>query len=249
MNWFFTGRGDKAGEVGGLDFGFVPDSLQRAVLESKHPRGILNCSRQWGKSTVTALKAIRRALEEPGCTVLVASPSGRQSGEFIRKAMVLMRRARLPVKGDGFNELSLKFSNGSRIVGLPGAEGTVRGFSSVALLLIDEASRVSDEMYHALRPMLAVGNGDLWLMSTPWRKRGFFYEAWEHGGPDWFRVKAPATECSRITERFLSEGRAELEEDVFRREYLCEFLEDGAEVFDPGLLAAAMDDGVRQLDI
>ena len=30
--------------------------------------------------------------------------------------------------------------------------------------------------------MLAVGDGDLWLMSTPCGKRGFFYEAWEHGG-------------------------------------------------------------------
>jgi hypothetical protein len=29
-------------------------------------------------------------------------------------------------------------------------------------------------MYKSLRPTLAVGNGDLWLMSTPYGKRGFF---------------------------------------------------------------------------
>ena len=69
--------------------------------------------------------------------------------------------ARLGIKprGDGDNEISLLFPNGSRIVGLPGAEGTVRGFSAVSLLLIDEASRVEDAMYKALRPMLAVGDG------------------------------------------------------------------------------------------
>ena len=39
--------------------------------------------------------------------------------------------------------------NGSRIVGLPGTEATVRGFSAVSLLLIDEASRVVDEMYQS----------------------------------------------------------------------------------------------------
>ncbi|HEY4086863.1 MAG TPA: hypothetical protein VGM43_13040, partial [Bryobacteraceae bacterium] len=33
--------------------GFVPDEKQLAVLESTAKRGILNCSRQWGKSTVT----------------------------------------------------------------------------------------------------------------------------------------------------------------------------------------------------
>ena len=50
------------------------------------------------------------------------------------------------------------------------------------MLVIDEASRVSDEMYEALRPMLAVGDGDLWMLSTPRGKSGFFYETWEHGG-------------------------------------------------------------------
>ena len=226
---------------------FDADELQRQVLESTAARGILNCTRQWGKSTVAAVKAIHRAVTAPGSMILVASPSSRQSGEFIHKASVLMRRAGMKVKGDGFNEMSLQFENGSRIVGLPGVEGTVRGFSSVSLMLIDEASRLDEAMYQALRPMLAVGSGDLWLMSTPHRKRGFFYEIWEHGGADWFRVKAPATECARISQKFLDEELVEHGEDVFRREYLCEFLDDGGEVFDRDLLAAAIDDEVKQL--
>ena len=44
-------------------------------------------------------------------------------------------------------------------MGLPGTEATVRGFSAVSLLLIDEAARVEDAMYKSLRPMLAVGDG------------------------------------------------------------------------------------------
>jgi hypothetical protein len=51
----------------------------------------------------------------------------------------------------------LLLSNGSRIVGLPGTEAAVRGFSAALLIVIDEATRVADEMYRALRPMLAVG--------------------------------------------------------------------------------------------
>jgi hypothetical protein len=30
--------------------------------------------------------------------------------------------------------------------------------------------------------MLAVGGGDLWLMSTPWGKRGISDEEWTTGG-------------------------------------------------------------------
>jgi hypothetical protein len=228
--------------------GFEPDELQAQVLSSTQGRGILNCSRQWGKSTVAAAKAIHRAHTQANALVLVASPSRRQSGEFLRKCETMMRRAGMAVRGDGYNEVSLQFENGSRIVGLPGAEGTVRGFSAVSLLIIDEASRVEDAMYAALRPMLATGNGDLWMMSTPNGKRGFFYETWEIGGRDWLRVKAPATECARISKKFLEEELAEYGEDLFRREYLCEFLDSGAEVFDRDLLAEAMDDEVKQLD-
>ena len=57
----------------------------------------------------------------------------------------------------------------------------MRGFSAVSLLVIDEASRVSDEMYKALRPMLAASDGDLWVLSAPSGQRGFFYEIWANG--------------------------------------------------------------------
>jgi hypothetical protein len=229
--------------------GFEPEPLQARVLESRHSRGILNCSRQWGKSSVAAVKAIHKAVSLPGTTVLVASPSNRQSAEFLDKAQKLMRRAGMPVRGDGKNDVSLAFGNGSRIVGLPGVEATVRGFSSISLLLIDEAAWVEDAMYHALRPMLAVGRGDLWLMSTPCYQRGFFYETWENGGPEWFRVKAPATECTRISEEFLAEELEELGEDKFRREYLCEFMDSGTEVFGREAIENAFVDLVRPLEL
>jgi hypothetical protein len=143
-------------------FGFEADERQAEVLRSEAKRGILNCTRQWGKSTVSAAKAVHRAFTRPKSLVLVASPSYRQSGEFVRKASEMVSMLDIRPRGDGDNDVSLLFPNGSRIVGLPGIEGKVRGFSAVSMLLIDEASRVDEAMYRALRPMLAVGNGDLW---------------------------------------------------------------------------------------
>ena len=153
------------------------------------------------------------------------------------------------MRGDGHNDLSLLFPNKSRIVGLPGTEGTVRGFSAVSLLLIDEASRVDDSMYKALRPMLAVGRGDLWLMSTPWGKRGFFYEAWEHGGPGWARFRVPATECPRFDTEFLEEEALNLGDLWMRQEYMCEFVDNGASVFDRDLVEASLDDELDPLQV
>jgi hypothetical protein len=222
--------------------------LQASVLGSQAKRGILNCSRQWGKSTVAAAKAVHRAFTRPGCLVLVASPGERQSAEFLRKASEMVQRAGVAPRGDGGNPISLLLPNRSRIVGLPGNEATVRGFSAVSLLLIDEAARVEDAMYKALRPMLAVGRGDLWLMSTPCGKRGFFYEVWEHGGPEWARVCVPATECPRIGKEFLEEERGALGPVWFRQEYLCEFVDNGNAVFGRDLVERALDDDLEPLE-
>lgn len=228
---------------------FEPDEMQARVLGAAARRGLLNCSRQWGKSTITAAKAIHQADREPGSLTLVVSPSARQSGEFLRKAVEFARRLGIQPKGDGDNEISLAFPNGSRIVGLPGTEATIRGFSAVSLLLVDEAARVTDEMYFAIRPMLAVSGGSLWLMSTPFGKRGFFYDTWAKGGPEWERIRVPATECPRIPRAFLEEERATMGERWFRQEYLCEFVDAVSGVFDRDAVERAFTDAVKPLAI
>jgi hypothetical protein len=210
--------------------GFQPDAQQELVLRGGR-RGIVNCTRQWGKSTVTAAKAVHRAYSAPGSLTLVVTPGARQSGEFLRKAKDFAGRLGMTVRGDGHNELSIAFPNGSRIVGLPENETTIRGFSAVSLLLIDEASRVRDTIYRAMRPTLMIHDGDLWLMSTPNGKRGFFWEEWERGGEEWERISVPATGCPRISERFLAEEKANATEDWYRQEYLCEFVDQEGAVF------------------
>ena len=73
--------------------------------------------------------------------------------------------------------------------------------------------------------------GDLWLMSTPFGKRGFFYEQWAFSPLAWRRISVPATECSRISKEFLEEARIDLGEARFRQEYMCEFIQNQRSVF------------------
>jgi hypothetical protein len=227
--------------------GFEADPVQRRVLDIGIRRGILNCRRQWGKSTVTAIKAVHRACFDPGCLVVVVSPSGRQSAEFVRKCAGLLRKLGIRPRGDGDNEISLALPNGSRLVGLPGNEATSRGFTAPAIVIIDEASRVPDEMYLAVRPMLTSGNGDLWLMSTPFGKRGFFYETWAGGDPPWTRVTVPATEDPRMRPEALEEERAVMGDAWFRQEYLCEFVQADDAVFREEDVYACLRDDVPPL--
>jgi hypothetical protein len=93
----------------------------------------------------------------------------------------------------------------------------------VDLLIIDEAARVPDDLYRAVRPMLAVSKGRLICLSTPYGKRGFFWEAWARGGDDWRRFEAPAAQCPRIAAEFLEQEKRAMGESWFRQEYCCSF--------------------------
>lgn len=123
----------------------------------------------------------------------------------------------------------------------------MRGFSGVDLLVIDEAAQVRDEQYKAAGPMLAVKNGALWLLSTPFGARGFFWKEWEAGGEEWLRLEVKATDCPRLSAEFLEREKRRIGNDWYRQEYLCEFVgaEDGP--FREELLRQAMLRGVKRL--
>ena len=133
---------------------------------------------------------------------MIVSHTQRQSNELMGKAEGFLRMLDLRVRGDGKNAHSLQFPNGSRIVALPGKARNIRAFSAT-MLLVDEAARVDDEVYDAVRPMLAATDGELWMMSTPDGRRGFFYDEWVNGTEPWLRIMAKATDCPRYSARFL----------------------------------------------
>ena len=143
--------------------GFHPGPDQIAALDPFIRRGLLNCCRQWGKSTTVAIRAVHQAIHYAGSLTVVASPSERQSAEFVRKAATFVRALGIHPRGDGDNAISLAFPNGSRIVGLPGNADTTRGFSSVALLLIDLCEVFSNVEWPLESPVII----EVPLASTP----------------------------------------------------------------------------------
>ncbi len=210
--------------------GIKPDPWQAQALRSTASRILLNASRQSGKSTVTGVLAIHTALYDAGALVLLVSLSLRQSQELFRKALGVYRALDRPVPSQAENTLTLELENGSRIVSLPGKEGTIRGYSGVRLLVIDEAAWVPDDLYMTLRPMLAVSQGRLLALSTPHGTRGWWYEAWR-GAADWERYEVPATQCPRISAEFLEEQRAEMGQWWFQQEFECIFLDAETQAF------------------
>ncbi len=203
--------------------GMRPDPWQAKLLRGKWSRALLLCSRQSGKSQTAGALALGEALTRPRSLILLLAQNQRASGELFRdKLLPLWRSLGCPLQSRPPTQLTLELSNGSRIVSLPTSEGGIRSYSGVRLLVVDEASRVPDDLYRAVRPMLAVSNGRLICMSTPFGKRGFFYEEWT-GPRSWERVRITANQCPRISKEFLDEEREALGDRWYRQEYECSF--------------------------
>ena len=227
--------------------GFEADDWQKVLLRTTAPQVILNNSRQSGKSTASAILALHKAIFLPGSLILLISPSLRQSKELFGKVTGFLKSLQPVQLLEEDNRLSCTLENSSRICSLPGDPKTVRGFSAPALILEDEAAFVDDELFTAIKPMLAVSRGQLILMSTPFGRRGHFFDTWQSGGEAWKRISVPATDCPRIAVDFLKQERESMSEWRFRQEYMCEFVETVDQIFSYDVIRAAFDPAVTPL--
>ncbi len=227
--------------------GIKPDAWQQDILRSRARQTIMLVTRQGGKSTVSSIRALHKAEYEPGSLVLLLAPSYRQSKELFRKVKDAYAAIPNPSPLSSESALEMEFENTSRIVALPGKEETIRGFSGVALLIVDEAARVPDALYQSVRPMLAVSGGQIILLSTPFGKRGFFHQEWTEGGAAWHRTKVTAFDCPRISSEWLEQERAAIGDWWFNQEYLCEFVETTDQVFVYEDIQRALDEDVKPL--
>jgi hypothetical protein len=210
---------------------------------------LLLCSRQGGKSVVAAALALVTALTRAPALILLLSPTLRQSGELFReKLLPLWYAMGSPMMRTKPTALELKLANGSRIVSLPESEEGIRGFSSVALLVIDEASRVGDDLYRAVRPMLAVSHGRLIALSTPFGQRGWFFDEWS-GNNTWARIRITANQVPRIDADFLEEERKTLGERWYQQEYFCQFSEMAGSMFSPADVERSLTDDFDPLSL
>jgi hypothetical protein len=224
--------------------GLELDDWQTRVLASDSPRTLLNVSRQGGKSTISAVLGLHECIYVPDSLTVILSPSQRQSSELFRKVTSLKDRLPFTLDLVEDNKLSMTVNGGGRIVSLPSSESTVRGFSAVTLLIEDEASRVPDSLYLAVRPFLATTQGRLILMSTPFGRRGHFFEAWEHESV-WQKIKITAHDIPRIPKEFLAEERSSMPLAWFQQEYECIFGENEDSVFGYDDVMNALSDDVE----
>ena len=72
---------------------FEPDANLAKLLSTKAQYVIVNCHRQWGKTAMTAMRAVHRAVSMPGQQIVVVSASllANRCREFAHQLHLTMR--------------------------------------------------------------------------------------------------------------------------------------------------------------
>jgi hypothetical protein len=216
----------------GRKFPFEPDEKQQHALRCRKKRIVLLWARQRGKSDIVALRALHRALFWAGSMILIVSASEDQAIEVMKKVNAHRRKLEISGKALEDNKSSIELPNRSRIVALPASVGTIRGYSSVDLLIEDEAAEVPDDLHETVKPMLQVSDGTMFLMGTPKGPKGHFSDIWHHGGDEWEKSRSTAWENPRVRKAQLEREKLHCERMGkalwFQQEYECAFIATGA---------------------
>ncbi len=214
---------------------FKPFPYQEKLLNDPAKRIIACMGRQTGKTTTIATKAIHYAFSHKNTTILIISPSLRQSMIMFDKilsythANPLLRRS-VTRK----TRTIIQLTTGSQIIALPCSEHLLRGYTA-QLTICDEASFIPENIItEIIFPMLSTTNGTCILLSTPWDKNHFFYKAFLN--PAYSTHKIPSAENPLIPQTFLKEMQQNMTTEAYKREYQAEFTEAATSYFPQELI-------------
>ena len=229
-----------------------PFDYQKNVLDADSNRVAFVSGRQVGKSRTASWIALHKAITSPDSVILITAPTQRQSSELFAQVRKEMNKSNLDDSMWGAirtTRTEIEFVNGSRILCLPAGDdgSTIRGYTA-DLIIVDEAAFIPDEVFHqALSPMMAVTDGKMVLLSTPFGASGFLYEAF-HGklSEDWFTERVPTYRNPLVGEKFISEQQDQLSSIDFKQEILGQFEEAANSYFPAQLIDDCVEGSLRR---
>jgi len=203
--------------------GFEASPRQAEVLDVDARYLMLCCNRQWGKTTVIALKSLRHALLKPGVSICVISRTKEQAALLIEKVSDAAVYLGLPIRRVLGQRHSFRFPNGSQIVAVAHNADTSAG-RTAHILVVDEAARVSDKVFFSVSRFITRTNGAIWLLSTPNRQFGFFYNHWHDKDPRWTRIFSNVRDCPDIDPDYLALQKS-IDPHGYQTDFECQFLQ------------------------
>jgi phage FluMu gp28-like protein len=235
-------------------FKFKPYEYQARLLRDDKKRIVVRWSRQAGKTTCIALRAIWFAVTYPKTLTLIVAPSLRQSmimRDRIQDFLMSMQEDYRLGLVEQLQRTVVRFRNSSRIVALPNSPQLLRGYTANQVIA-DEANFFKDDelvFYNVLYPMLSTTDGTLIAISTPWNKDSVFYRMCQNRDfSPHVATCEEVKEAGLIKQSFIDEMRAQLPTERFQREFMAEFVEDIDAWLSQSLIVQCIDSKLQLYD-
>jgi len=209
-----------------------PHDAQRKVLECDSRFIVAVCGRRFGKTSF--IPVLRAKSFVSGLHGAFFSPTYKMLSEYFR----LIKHQFAPIIIDtNKQEHRFEFVNGGSLTmwSLDNAD-SVRG-QRYHYADIDEAAMVRDlgDAWNAvIRPTLTDFEGKAAFWSTPKGAGTFFHSLYLRGmgdNPEWKSYQFPTSANPFINPREIESARNELPQEIFRQEYLAEFIAGEGQVF------------------
>jgi hypothetical protein len=229
---------------------FKLDSWQEEVLKAEGNLCI-NSGRQVGKSAIIAIKASEYMVNHPGKKILIISVTEDQAEMMMQKILLYLfdnYKDQIAKGKDKPSKHLVRLKNKSEVkckaVGQYGLG--VLGLT-IDILIPDEAAYMPDMIWQSVTPMLLTTGGNIWLVSTPNSKEGYFFDAYTNPalGFKTFHVNSEEVAEQRpepqrsIMLNYLKSEKARMTDLQYAQQYLAQFLEELRQLFPDSLIKEA----------
>jgi len=213
------------------------DPWQREVMNCRGNM-VLRSGRQVGKSFVIGIKAAQYALENPKKLIMVISKTERQAGLLFAKILHNLNsidKTQIMKGKDRPTKHLINLKNGSKIHCLPAGDTGfgIMGFT-IDLLIADEAAFIPEEVWNSVVPALAITRGNIWLLSTPFIKKGYYFDCFSD--PSFTAFHTSSEDCPRRDEVFLERQREKLTKAQYAQMYQGKFVDEIRQFFSAALI-------------
>ena len=219
------------------------DPWQKEYIETPPNQDcFLLIGRQAGKTTAMSIKAVKLCIRhfKKGEFVLINSITEKQAYHMLAKALAYAEE-KYPQfidksKDNKPTKHRIIFKNGTGILCYAAGETGegLRGFT-IKKLMPDEGSRMSEEYFIAVLPMLSVIDGSIDIASTPAGKKHkdgtekYFYKC--SLDKNFKKFYGSAEDCPRHDKEFLANQKKNLSRLAYAQEYLAVFTDELRRIF------------------
>jgi hypothetical protein len=218
--------------------GFTPHPKQRQIIEqilsSKSKFHVASIGRQFGKSLAAENIVLYWAINHAPVKILWVAPVYSQTTKVHKEIYNAIVNTGI-VQSNNYSDNELTLKTGSTIY-FRSAEryDNIRSWT-YDYAVIDEAAFIKEEAWtEAIRPTLAVRGKKVIFISTP-KGKNWFHTLYQLGQsedyPNYKSYKGSSYDTPFISREELEDARKTLPEDVFRQEYLAEFIDGGGTIF------------------